>query len=255
MIVPELLKPFTKEFKRTLASDEIIIESLQAVDFFIRSGGEIKYLIFEEGFNLGQIPKEIPRHGYSRQELSSFYGYRFHVGVMALAKKPRNTKLEDLGDRILVFDGITGPENIGSLVRLAAAFGFQSLLVDGSSCSPYTPRCIRVSTGHLFQCLVHETSNLVEALTELKEIGYEIISSELAEEAICVYDYEPSKKLAVVFGSEGRGVEKKFLELSNQIIQVPQAPGFSSLNVSHSAAIVLSELFFKSINKARHLKS
>lgn len=255
MIVPEILKPFTKEFKRSLAHDEIIIESYQAVDFFLRSGGEIKYLVFEKGFDLSQIPSDIPRHGFTRQELSLYYGYRFHVGVMALAKKPLNTKLEDLGDRVLVFDRITGPENIGSLVRLAAAFGFQSLLVDASSCSPYTPRCIRVSTGHLFQCHVHETSNLLEALSKLKSLGYNIVSSELTDRAVSVYDYEPSKRLAVVFGSEGRGISEKILELSNQIIQVPQAPGFSSLNVSHSAAIVLSDLFLKSINKARHLKS
>jgi tRNA G18 (ribose-2'-O)-methylase SpoU len=252
-MIPDLLKPFSKEFKNHLKGEEIIIESYQAVDFFIRSGGQVRYLVYEEGFDISTLPSDIPRHCYSRQELSSFYGYRFHVGVMALGEKPSNIPLEDLGEKILIFNGITGPENIGSLVRLAAAFGFQSLMVDTSSCSPFTSRCIRVSTGHLFQCRVHETLNLTSSLLRLKELGYAIAASELSDKAISVYDYEPPKKIAVIFGSEGRGVEEGLLELVDQIIQVPQAPGFSSLNVSHSAAIVLSELFFKSINKTRHL--
>lgn len=174
--------------------------------------------------------------------LEKIAGFKIHFEVIFLAEKPLDTELDQLDDRIILLNGLSSPENVGSIVRSAAAFNINSIIVDEKTCSPFLRRCIRVSMGNIFSMKSYHSPNIRADLEKLKSLGYTIISTANIPHSKYLTGYEFPKKCALIIGSEGHGIDHDILETSDVVLKIKIDSQVAHLNASNAAAIFLSHM-------------
>lgn len=150
-------------------------------------------------------------------------------GVVAVCKK-MNRELK--GNRVLALDNIQDPGNVGTLIRTARAFGWDTVLVKGVDI--YSPKVIRSSQGAFFSTNVIQTQDLSRSFNE-----YEVVGALLDKEATTYSSYKPAEKVMLVLGNEGNGITKEVVSLLDKKVYIPI--DFESLNVAQAGAILLNE--------------
>jgi tRNA G18 (ribose-2'-O)-methylase SpoU len=178
----------------------------------------------------------------SQEVLEKIAGFKIHFDVLFLIDKPADFSLDDLDDRIILLNGVTSPENVGSIARSACAFNIKSIISDEKSCSPHLRRCIRVSMGNIFSMKTHHSKNIRSVLKELSSLGYTIISSANLLNSIELSSYDFPKKCVLIIGSEGHGIDKDILEMSDVVLRIKIDPQVAHLNAANAAAIFLSHM-------------
>lgn len=143
-------------------------------------------------------------------------------------------KHHDLGKKVIFLDNVQDPGNVGTIIRTALSFSYDSLVLGNNSASLYNEKVIQSSKGAVFKLPVYEQVNL----KELKEEGYKIVSTAL-EGAINYLELSLSDKFVLVFGNEGQGVCQETLSLSDKIIKIDM-DHIDSLNVAIAAGILMN---------------
>jgi len=174
--------------------------------------------------------------------MKKIVGHKIHQGMMAVIDRPEYISFDEIAGNVVVLNGLTSPENVGSIVRSCAAFNISTLIIDEKTCSPFIRRCIRVSTGNIFNIKVYKTETLEEDLINLKSRGYTVLSTANSPEAISLSKYSFSGECAVVIGSEGYGADEEILELSDTILKIDIDEEVTSLNAAIAASIVLYQM-------------
>lgn len=178
-------------------------------------------------------------------------GYHIHSGIMAIGKMPEEKQIEELAPPFVMLNSIVNAENVGSIIRNAAAFGFKSLIYDNATVPPFLRRSVRVSMGNIFLMDTYKTDSLGDTIEYLKESGYVIYGAEITDGSIPVYTEVPeNNRYAIVFGNEGHGVEKSILSKCDKVLHIPISPSVQSLNVAASSAIVFYELMRQKSNQS-----
>lgn len=222
----KLIVESEKVVRKLLSSRYEVLKIFATEEFYNENYEELgleKYLCFQGDKNLMQ----------------SIVGHKLHHGVMALATRPEFVPLAELDDKILVFNGLTSPENIGTMIRNTAAFNINSVIIDSKTCSPYVRRCIRVSMGNIFKVKVHRTNNLQETIRTLQSNNYKIYGTANQSGATDLPSALISSKGAMIIGSEGHGMEKNIIESCDEILRIPINEEVAHLNAACSSAIVL----------------
>ena len=147
----------------------------------------------------------------------------------------------------IVCDHIYFQQNIGSLFRIAEAFGVEKMIFVGKDI-PLNPRKINKtsrSTHLRVPYVVMEETASVVAL--LQEENFEVIALEITSTSKPLREFiiPPSKKIALILGSEISGVDESLLAIANQIVHIPMFGQNSSMNVVQAASIALYEFTFK----------
>ncbi|TGL06957.1 TrmH family RNA methyltransferase [Leptospira levettii] len=175
-------------------------------------------------------------------------GFHVHQGFMAVGKQ-KWAKEEDLTFPILILNAIVDSENIGSILRSAAAFGIQSVLFDTKSASPYLRRSVRVSMGAIFQLKVAKSANLPESIQRLQVRSANVIALALPKEnsdhitkTKTIQEMGKQENLVLIIGNEANGIEESVIDASDMIGYIPMKNKIDSLNVSHALAVALSHL-------------
>lgn len=178
-----------------------------------------------------------------KEVLSSIAGFKVEFDVLFIGEKPESVSLSNIKDKnILVFNGLSSPENVGSILRSACAFGIKTILVDEKTCSPYLRRCIRVSMGNVFNLNIIHSTNILNDLTFLQNRSYKIFSTANLPRAISIQNFHFGEFNCLVIGSEGHGVSTNILDLSSEIIKIDIDDKVAHLNASHAAAIFCYQL-------------
>lgn len=177
-----------------------------------------------------------------KKVLESIAGFKIEFEVLVLAEKPKDTALDALDDRIILLNGLSSPENVGSIVRSSAAFGIKSIIVDEKTCSPFLRRCIRVSMGNIFSMKTHHAINVRGDLKKLKDLGYTILSTANISGSIDLNSYEFPKKCVLIIGSEGHGIDQDVIDNSDKVLKIKIDSQVAHLNASNAAAIFLSKM-------------
>lgn len=178
-----------------------------------------------------------------KEMMNQIVGLRLHSGCMAMAKQPPAATLPELSSRIIALNGIINAENVGAIIRNAAAFGIDSVIVDSSTASPFLRRSVRVSMGASFWQKVYFSDKLSDTLLELKHnMSYSIVSAELTPSSININEFVFPQRCVVIFGNEGDGIAPNILEISDAIVAIPIEPRVASLNVAASSAIFLEKM-------------
>lgn len=174
--------------------------------------------------------------------LESVAGFKIHHDVLFLAEKPADFPLNQLDKRIILLNGLSSPENVGSIVRSAAGFNINSIIVDEKTCSPYLRRCIRVSTGNAFAMKTHHSINVRGDLKKLRELGYHIISTANVEGSIDIQQFSFPDKCVVIIGSEGHGIDQDILTNSDSVVKININSQVAHLNAANAATIFLFKM-------------
>lgn len=178
----------------------------------------------------------------SRELMNQIVGFRIHSGVMSIGKIPADTSLTDLDPRIIILNGIIDAENVGAIVRNCAAFGFNSIIADEKSGSPYLRRAVRVSMGNIFEMKLYHCINIISTINELRENGYQLIAAEICDGSIDLEKAMFNEKFCLIFGSEGNGIDPHVLDLCHDIVYIPISEKVPSINVAASSAVFLHHL-------------
>jgi tRNA G18 (ribose-2'-O)-methylase SpoU len=181
--------------------------------------------------------------------MEKIVGYNLHQGVMLAVKIPKRRSLKEAVRTwpepflVIALDGIADAENMGAIIRNAAAFGANAILVDDQSCSPYLRRSVRVSMGTIVDVEVIPVSNLAKALQEIDPIGpiryLSIIGASLGEGSVDLTEVSAEGNIIIVFGSEGWGLRKEVMEACDVLARIPISESVDSLNVAIASGIFL----------------
>lgn len=160
-------------------------------------------------------------------------------GVVALIDRPRApaSVLEIPPRRIVALDAVQDPGNVGTILRLCAAFDVTAVVRLPGTADPWSPRALRASAGSTLIVPVLEME--VAALLEhSRRRGLTILTASPGEGSYRVERYD----VVLVLGSEGRGASPELLS-AGQAVRVPMSKRVESLNVAASAAILLSRMY------------
>jgi len=146
---------------------------------------------------------------------------------------------------MLVMDNVRSLHNIGSLFRTADAFRLEGIYLCGITATPPHREIHKTALGATESVRWEYRKETTDAISELKDQGYIILSVEQAKGAVLLDKVQLSdnKKYALVFGHEIRGVDQDVVDMSDQCIEIPQYGTKHSLNISVAAGIVIWELF------------
>ena len=224
----------------------VVVESKNVLKKLFLSDIKI-HKIFTNNENINFIEEfckniDFPIYTASNELMKKIVGHKIHQGLMALIDKPKYIEFSEIKGNIVVLNGLTSPENVGSIVRSCASFNVKNIIIDEKTCSPFIRRCIRVSTGNLFNLNVYKSFDLVSDLKKLQEKDYSIITTANEEKAISLQKYSFSNNSALVIGSEGDGVQKEIFDLSNDMIKIDIEDDVTSLNAAIAASIILFQM-------------
>lgn len=147
---------------------------------------------------------------------------------------------KELGNRILILDEIQDPGNLGTIIRSAVAFNFDTIILGNNTVDLYNSKVIRASQGMLFHINII-TRDLLEFIPKIKELKYKIYGTKVTH-GENIKNISKEEKFAVVMGNEGNGVSEEVLELCDSFVYIEMNSVCESLNVGVAASIILYEL-------------
>ncbi|MCA6437438.1 MAG: RNA methyltransferase [Bacteroidetes bacterium] len=144
---------------------------------------------------------------------------------------------------IVVLDNIRSLNNIGSVFRTADAFLIEQIILCGLCGTPPNKEIEKTALGATSTVGWSYFSSTVEAIKDLKNRNYHIVSIEQVENKTWLQNFHLNdKKIALIFGNEVYGVDQSVIDLSDEVVEIPQLGTKHSLNISVSVGIVLWEI-------------
>lgn len=147
----------------------------------------------------------------------------------------------------IVLDNVRSLNNIGSVFRSSDAYRIDRIYLCGITATPPNAEIHKTALGAEDSVEWVYVENTMDALKDLKEDGYVICSIEQCEGSTMLNSFQPdkSKKYAVIFGNEVKGVQQEVVSNSDVCLELPQYGTKHSLNVSVTAGIVIWDFFCK----------
>ena len=148
---------------------------------------------------------------------------------------------------ILVLDKLTDVRNFGAIARTAECAGVDAIVIPKRESAQINADAIKTSAGALHNIPVCKVNNLTDTVMFLQASGLKIVGcTEKTEQTI--YDVEYNPPIAIVMGSEDKGISNQILKLCDAKAKIPMSGEISSLNVSVAAGIILYEAVKQRIN-------
>jgi tRNA G18 (ribose-2'-O)-methylase SpoU len=179
--------------------------------------------------------------------LEAVTGFDFHRGCLALARRPPGTPpLAAFArmSRLIALEGIANPDNVGGLFRAALALGAEGVLLDRASADPLYRKAIRTSMAASLRLPFARVEPWPSALDELKSAGFHVIAltPDPGAPSIDGYAIEPDRRLILMLGSEGSGLQPESMRSADVRLRIPIDSRADSLNVVVAAAMALGAL-------------
>jgi 23S rRNA (guanosine2251-2'-O)-methyltransferase len=237
-------------------SEERIICGINALSSALESGSGIRTVLVARGRRSERIQKLIdaslkrgfPLEELERSELTRICDTDKHQGIAAYASLVPRADLGRVlekttpGKRLfLVLDEITDPHNFGALIRSAAAAGCCGVVYARDRSCSITPVVEKAAAGTLDAIPLCQVTNIARALATLKDAGVWAYGLAL-KDANSIYATDLSGDVALVVGSEGRGIRPGVLKACDATLKIPMPGRVESLNVSVAAGVALFEV-------------
>lgn len=137
--------------------------------------------------------------------------------------------------RLLALDGIQNPQNLGMIIRSAAAGNIDGILLPKQGSAKLSPLVIKASAGTLFKIDILYCDRLEAVLGKAEDAALYALSSHASQ---TLYDFEPSSRSIFVLGNESEGVSEAVTARCNASLSIPMNRGVESLNVAVTAALI-----------------
>jgi 23S rRNA (guanosine2251-2'-O)-methyltransferase len=208
------------------------------------------------GMTLREISDAAARQGIpieecERKRIDHAAGSEHHQGVLAIAEAIASEGVSGILSRahnagrdpfVLVIDGVTDPQNLGAILRSAEAAGVHGVILPGRKSAPLDRATAKASAGAVEHIPISTVGNLGQAIRRLRDEGLRIWAAEASVTASSLWQADLSGGVALVIGSEGKGISSVVRERCDGSIRIPLQGRIASLNASAAAAIILFEV-------------
>lgn len=238
--------------------EEGYVEGRNPVIEVIRAGREIDKILIAKGSDQGSInkiigmakDKKIVIQYVEKAKLDSMSETKAHQGVIALVTpytyvtvdciiKTAEDKKED--PFIIILDEIEDPHNLGAIIRTAECCGAHGVIIPKRRAVGLTPVVIKSSAGAVEHMNIAKVSNIANTIEELKKRGIWIYGADMEGEQD-YFQKDLTGPIAIVVGSEGKGIGRLIKEKCDFIVKIPMKGKVSSLNASVAASVMMYEV-------------
>ena len=195
-------------------------------------------VILAEGVERPQLPEGIRLVRVPGEIMEYISPMQTPQGAVFLCRLPEATEFVPKPG-MLILDGIQDPGNVGTILRTADALDVPVVLLEGCA-DPYGWKVVRSSMGAVFRTPVVQ-AKWEQVNTACKKAGIPIGVTALSDRAVDIRSAE-LKNMALVIGSEGRGVRKEILDSADRELIIPMNEHCESLNAAIAAAIVMWQM-------------
>ncbi len=237
--------------------DDFKIEGRNAVIALLKSDKPINKIMVAKGERQGSIheiialakERKIIISDVDKNKLDTISETGHHQGVIAFVSPVEYKEVDDLleiakskGESpfLLIADEIEDPHNLGALIRSAEIAGCHGIIIPKRRASQVTEVVVKVSCGATEYLPIARVNNINETIRELKDKGVWIIGTD-GNADIMYYDQDYTGPIAIIIGSEGRGMNKLTMKNCDFLVKIPMHGHITSLNASVSGGIVLFE--------------
>lgn len=177
-------------------------------------------------FPITYVSYDVMKKISDMESISEYYGVCY--------KKEEN----NIGDRIIILDGVQDPGNLGTIIRSAVAFNFDTVVISKNTVDLYNPKVVRSTKGMLFNVnvIVRELGEFIKKIDGYTVYGTDVINGN------DIKDEDITGKLALVIGNEGRGISEEIKGLCDKFIYIGMNSLCESLNASVAASILMYEV-------------
>jgi 23S rRNA (guanosine2251-2'-O)-methyltransferase len=227
----------------------------------LRSKREIHKILVAEGAQKGPIQEiirmakeaNVPIQFVPKKKIDQLSEGGNHQGVIAQVAAYKYFEVVDILERakkrneipfLLILDEIEDPHNLGSIMRTADATGVHGIIIPKRRSVGLTATVAKASTGAIEHIPVARVTNLARTIDDLKEKGIWIAGTD-AKGEIDYRKIDGLLPLALVIGSEGKGIGRLIREKCDFLLSLPMTGHVTSLNASVAAGLLMYEVFRK----------
>jgi len=220
----------------------------------LKSGKEVERVVVQERTRLPtrlmSLLKErgIPFQRVPKAKMVKRFGNKRHQGIAAYVTDFSFRDVDEIivdvcesKGVLLILDHLEDPQNLGNIMRSAEAFSVGGVVIPKRRSSPITETVVKASQGAIFHLNVGKASNLVSVIKSFRERGGWIYA--LTMEGVPIDEFRANFPLALIVGSEGKGVSKPLLKMADELVGIPMGGKIESLNVGTATGIALFWLF------------
>jgi len=229
---------------------EDIIEGRNAVIEALKSNKTIEKVMVAKGDLEGSIKiiislakeKGIVINEVDRKKLDSISQTRVHQGVIAFTTPYQYcAKQKEEDPFIVILDEIEDPHNFGSILRTAEVCGVHGVIIPKRRNVGVTPTVYKTSAGAVEYMKISKVTNINNVIDKLKEKGIWIYGADMCGNDYC-FDVSLSGPIALVIGSEGRGISKLTKSKCDVLVKIPMLGNITSLNASVAGGMLMYEI-------------
>lgn len=210
----------------------------------LAKGAAIKVIYYtekalEKAPELAQLPGE--HYLIQPHVAEKLAGVQANQGVFAVFEIPHaDESVLRAGGRYLALERVQDPGNVGTLLRSAAAFGFDAVILGPGCASPWSGKTLRASMGAAVRIPVIETGDLPTTLTALRQKGVVCLAAALynSQPLGAVSQQQPGG-VCVVIGSEGQGLTQAAVDACDSAVRIPMTDKAESLNAGIAGSVLL----------------
>jgi tRNA G18 (ribose-2'-O)-methylase SpoU len=175
--------------------------------------------------------------------ITQLAGFTFHRGALAWVDLPAPPPRSELfaAKRLLVLPQLVDIENLGLLLRSAAALGMDAVLY-GKGPEVFDRRSVRVSMGACWKIPVYRSDDPLADLMQWRQGGGKVFAAALKPDSLSSYTWGPDGRCALILGQEGPGLPEEWLLVADHTLMIPMARDIDSLNVAAAGAILMHQL-------------
>lgn len=237
---------------------EDLIEGRNAVIEALRSDRTIEQILVAKGDTKGSInvvlglakDKGTVVKYVERAKLDEMSQTGAHQGVIAIVTPYKYFALSDIINHaksknedpfILILDELEDPHNFGSIIRTAETCGVHGIIIPKRKNVGMTPTVYKTSAGAVEYMKIAKVTNINAAIDELKKSNIWVYGADMDGESYC-YDVNLKGAVALVIGSEGKGISKLTKEKCDVLMKIPMVGNISSLNASVASGMIMYEI-------------
>lgn len=201
-----------------------------------------------ELISLGLIVKGLKVEKVQHERIDSLAGHGVPHQGLALELRPLAGKhldgfapIDGQNNILIVLDQVTDPQNVGAIIRSAAAFGARAIITTDRNAPPESGALAKAASGGLEVLPWVRVANLARALDEIAEQGYWRVGLS-GEAETTLANTDAGKNVALVMGSEGQGIRQGVERSCDFLAKLPIDKSMESLNVSVATSIALYEM-------------
>ena len=234
---------------RFIAESELVVRRLLASGLRVHSIlatpvrlGTLSDVLPDAGDNHNDDPPSFPVYVADQPTMDRIAGFHVHRGCLAVGERPAHPRIPPGARTVVVLEDVVYIDNIGSMVRNAAALGADALCLSPQCADPFYRKGIRTSLGSVFTLPIVRFARWPEDLIALRAEGFTLVAATPAPDATPLHALPRPPRLALLLGAEGPGLTPATMALADHRVSIPMSPAADSLNIATAGAILLYTL-------------